>query len=482
MDGIEITNDVGHSDKYATKLMITMVAVALLVNYVETMVIPGIPTIQKEYGITSSLASWITSIFLIAGAATTPLFGKFGDIYGKRKMFILVLTLYIIGLVIAAFSSTIYDLLAARAIQGMGFAIVPLALALLADKLPPEKLGIAQGAISSTFAIGAAFGLIVGAYIEEYYGWRDAFMIALVLSLLLLILSLKIIEKDTTKQHVKVDYGGIAFLIAGITLCMIYITEGPTRGWDSMDNLALLIPGLISLLLFFVYEARQDNPLIPMRILKIKNIFLSNIIGLLSSMAMFIVFFALTYYTQLPKPYGLGMTTIESGLVMAPAAITMLFIGPIAGRALSRLGPKPILISGSLIGIMGMGMFVMFRGDSFAVMIDEIFTLTGLILTMIPIINIITLSSPKENTAVSLGFNTSIRDIGGAIGPVIATTVMTSFVVSIVAIVGGSSMVVGTVPSSMAFDIIFIIGIVIMVTALILGLFIKNYSFKKNKV
>jgi EmrB/QacA subfamily drug resistance transporter len=465
-----------NANKYATKLLLTMTAVALLVNYVETMVIPGIPTIQDEFGTTASLASWITSAFLIVGAATAPLFGKLGDIYGKRKIFIIVLLIYIAGLTFAIFSTSIYELLAARAIQGMGFAVVPLALALLADKLPPEKIGMAQGIISATFAIGAALGLIIGAYIEEMHGWRDAFLIALVISILLLIFSLKIIEKDIPGNRTKVDYGGIAFLIVGITLCMVYITEGPSRGWDSMDNLAFLVPGMISLLLFFVYEKRQKAPLIPLPLLKIRNILMANLIGIFSMMAMFLVFFGVTYYTQLPEPYGLGMSTIESGLTMAPAAICMLVIGPIAGRAVSRIGPKPLLIIGSLAGITGMSMFIMFRGDSTAVMIDQIITLAGVIMTMIPIINIITVSTPKENSAVSLGFNTSMRDIGGAIGPVIATTIMTSYVVSVVFVNG-----VVDFPSSTAFDLVFASGVVIMVTSLILSLFVKNYSFKSKK-
>lgn len=464
------------ADRYATKLLLTMTAVALLVNYVETMVIPGIPTIQDEFGTTASLASWITSAFLIVGAATAPLFGKLGDIYGKRKIFLIVLLIYIAGLIFAIFSTSIYELLAARAIQGMGFAVVPLALALLADRLPPEKIGTAQGIISATFAIGAVLGLIIGAYIEEMHGWRDAFLMALILSILLLIFSLKIIEKDVPGNKTKVDYGGVAFLIVGITLCMVYITEGPSRGWDSMDNLAFLIPGIISLLLFFIYEGRKKDPLIPLPLLKIRNILMANLIGIFSMMAMFLVFFGVTYYTQLPEPYGLGMSTIESGLTMAPAAIFMLVLGPIAGRAVSRIGPKPLLIIGSLLGVTGMSMFMMFRGDSTAVMIDQIVTLAGVILTMIPIINIITVSTPKENSAVSLGFNTSMRDIGGAIGPVIATTIMTSYVVSVVFASG-----VVEFPSSTAFDIVFAAGVVIMVTSLILSLFVKNYSFKSKK-
>jgi len=227
----EIANKSGKKtrsfDGYELKLLLTMTAVALLVNYVETMVLPGIPTIQTEFHTTSSLTSWITSAFLVIGAATAPIFGKLGDTYGKKKMFIIVLFIYIVGLVFAIFSRSIYELIIARAIQGMGFAVVPISLALLAEKLSPEKIGMAQGIISATFAIGSVLGLIIGAYIEEVYSWRDAFMIALVISILLFMMSFKVIKKDAPGTKVNIDYGGVAFLMAGITLCMVYITGGP---------------------------------------------------------------------------------------------------------------------------------------------------------------------------------------------------------------------------------------------------------------
>ena len=124
---------------YPTKVLLTVTAVALLVNYVETMVIPGIPTIQKDFSTTATIASWITSAFLIVGAAVSPLFGKLGDIYGKKKIFLTVLLFYIAGVGLAGFSTNIYMLIASRAIQGIGFAIVPLGLAIITDIFPKEK-------------------------------------------------------------------------------------------------------------------------------------------------------------------------------------------------------------------------------------------------------------------------------------------------------------------------------------------------------
>ena len=123
---------------------LTVTAVSLLLNYVETMVIPGIYDIQKDLVNHSNHASWITSAFLIVGAAVSPLFGKLGDIYGKKKIFLIVLLFYIAGVGLAGFATNIYMLIASRAIQGVGFAIVPLGLAIITDVFPKERVATAR--------------------------------------------------------------------------------------------------------------------------------------------------------------------------------------------------------------------------------------------------------------------------------------------------------------------------------------------------
>src|ERR1700730_17240556 len=172
----------------ALRALLSMVGVALLLNYVETMVIPGAPTIQRDFGTTASTVSWITSAFLIVGSAVSPLLGKLGDSYGKKRMFLVALVFYTAGVGLAGFSPSVYFLIAARAIQGIGFAIVPLALAIIAETFPRERMAAAQGIISATFAVGAAAGLVIGAYIVEDFGWQWAFHSAFVASIALFVL------------------------------------------------------------------------------------------------------------------------------------------------------------------------------------------------------------------------------------------------------------------------------------------------------
>ena len=228
--------------RYATRVLVTVTAVALLVNYVETMVIPGVPVIQKDFLTTSTIASWITSAFLIVGSAVAPLFGKLGDAYGKKRMVLVSLTFYTFGVGIAGFSPSIYFLLFSRAVQGVGFAIVPLSMAIITDTFPREKIAPAQGVISGTFAIGAAAGLITG--LLRRPGPRVA--VRLPQRVRPQHPPLRLVWRVIKRRHSRPEgegrlSRGAAILMSGVTLLLVYATEGPTLGWTCRGGAG--IPG-----------------------------------------------------------------------------------------------------------------------------------------------------------------------------------------------------------------------------------------------
>jgi MFS family permease len=465
---------------YPTKVLLTVTAVSLLVNYVETMVIPGIPSIQKDLATTTTIASWITSAFLIVGAAVSPLFGKLGDIYGKKKIFLIVLLFYIAGVGLAGFSSNIYMLIASRAIQGVGFAIVPLGLAIITDIFPKERVATAQGIISGTFAIGAAAGLIIGAYVIQDLSWQWAFHTAFILSIVLFFVVAVMLKKDMPGEKSRVDITGATMLMSGIVLVLLYLTEAPTLGWLSLENIAFLIPGIALTVSFFVFENRVTSPLIRLNLLKIRNVLVANLVGILSSFSMFLLFFAVIYYAQYPAPHGLGLSVINTGLTLAPATLVMLIVGPVIGRLVTRIGPKPILALGASTSIIGLLLFTFSRATTIELTIDVAVALVGVVSLIIPIVNMISVSVPKENTAVGLGMNTMLRNLGGAIGPVLATTILSTYNSPIIMTIQGHQVVVGTAGNATAFNAIFATAIVLMIIIIALSVTVKNYTFSKK--
>ena len=464
---------------HQTRVLITMTGMALLLQYVETMIIPGIPTIQSDFGTTASIVSWITSAFLIVGSAVSPLFGKLGDSYGKKRLFLIALVFYTAGVGLAGFSPSIYFLILARAIQGIGFAIVPLALAIIADVFPKERIATAQGIISATFAIGSAAGLIVGAYIVQDLGWQWAFHSAFILSVIFFVIVARVLPKGSSGSGQRVDFSTVVMLMAGVSLILFYLTEGPYEGWYSGYELASLAAGVLLTVGFFVAESRRANPLIQLTLLRIRNVLVANAIGIISGISMFLLFFAVVYYNELPKPFGLGLDVISAGLTLAPATVLMLVAGPAIGRLTTRAGPKPTILLGACIAIVGLLLFVFNRATSTDVVVDTAFSLIGAVSIIIPIVNMITISLPRETVGTGLGLNTMLRNIGGAVGPVIATTVMSTYTTT-VKFPEGPVMVSKAFPTSTAFDIIFYMAIVGMVIAILFTLTAKNYTFRNK--
>ncbi len=459
-----------------------LTGVALLVNYVETMVIPGIPTIETKLATTATIAAWITSAYLIVGSAVSPLFGKLGDVFGKKRMFLVSLIFYIAGVGMAGFSPSIYFLITARALQGVGFAIIPIGLAIVTDVFPKERVATAQGIISGTFAIGAAVGLIAGAYIVQDWGWQWAFHSALILSIILFAISAYILQKDTPRNiKASIDYAGAGILMGGTTLLLLYATEGPTLGWLANEELAFLIPGAALFVGFFFFENTRTNPLIQLPLLKIRNVLVANLVGVISGLTMFSLFFALTFYAHYPTSFGLNLSIIDTGWTLAPSTLVMLIAGPLVGRLTQRSGPKPVLLLGSALSLVGLTLFLLNRSTSLYVTIDLVVSLAGVVSIIVPIVNMLAISLPKEAIAVGLGMNTMLRNLGGAIGPVIATVILSTYTSRYYANVAGHIVPTNTfLGNATAFDYIFEIGIGLMILCIAISLATKNYTFKKQ--
>lgn len=460
------------------RALLAMVGVALLLNYVETMILPGILDIQSYFSTTVSAVSWITSAFLIVGSAVSPLFGKLGDSYGKKRMFLIALVFYTAGVGAAGFSPSIYFLIAARAVQGVGFAIVPLALAIIAETFPKERIATAQGVVSATFAIGAAAGLILGAYIVEDLGWQWAFHSAFILSIVLFLVIWRFLPRGHPGTGKKVDYETVLMLMAGVSLVLFYLSEGPYEGWFSVYGLGSLVAGLALTAGFFVAEARKSNPLIQLSLLRIRNVLVANGVGIISGIGMFMLFYAVIFLAEDPvQAGGFGLQPIGAGLTLGPAAIAMLVAGPGIGRIVTHYGPKPTMVLGSLIAIAGFSLFVFNRGTAVDLSIATAVSMVGAVSLIIPIVNMISISLPGETVATGLGLNTMLRNIGGAVGPVVATTILSTYTVSVQ--VGPGTVL--TFPSSTAFDYVFYLGIAVMFVAIFLSLATKNYRFRKHE-
>lgn len=256
----------------------------LAVMFSETMLLPAIPEIMRDFNIPYSTAIWVFSAYLIVAAVMTPISGRLSDIYGKKKVLLTLLVLYTAGIIAGGFTNSISTLLISRIVQGVGLAAVPVAFSILRDIFPVEKLSIAIGVFSSAYSAGSVLGLLFGANIIQSFGWHATFfLIAPVAAIVTTIIAIfvpsrkssqqqsveSIDSADKKKKNNKVDIKGGIFLSITITTFLIGLTLLETGG-ISNSALVLLSFGISSLSLgiFIAIEKRSTFPLIDLTMIK----------------------------------------------------------------------------------------------------------------------------------------------------------------------------------------------------------------------
>ena len=343
----------------AWKILVILSCLATMVMYAETMLIPAIPDLIKDFHVSYSMSSWILTAYLITGAVMTPIAGKLSDIYGKKRILLIIMVIYAIGVSIAGFATNIYFLLFARAIQGIGMAMFPIAFSIIRDNFPREKLSIGQGVISSMFASGAVIGLSVGGAIIKHFGWQATFFTIIPIAIGLLIVVSRFIRvneeqevekegqpeelqqghmfveteekrfeskdnKETNnnrgskaKHRSVVDIKGAITLAATVTsflLVLTYMETGDSGGTSagSLQPIIFLVIGIISLALFILVEKRSTNPLVDFRLLLHKTVLPANLIIMIVGFSMFMVFQTIPILARNPPPLGFGEDAVST--------------------------------------------------------------------------------------------------------------------------------------------------------------------------
>ena len=453
----------------AWKLLVILSSIATMVMYVETMLIPAIPDLINDFNVSYGTSSWILTTYLISGAVATPIVGKLSDVYGKKKVLLLVMLIYAIGVSFAGFASNIYTLLLVRAIQGIGMGMFPIAFGIIRDQFPREKISIGQGIISSMFAAGAAVGLSAGALIVENFGWQATFFTIIPIAILLLITIWRFVHigenqqsdpaqikysisrgkesslvpvtnfDEKRRRKLQLDIKGAVALAVSITSFLLCLTLIETSSGSNTANnsyfgimsaygtiIGIAIVAVISFVLFLLIEKRESYPLIDLRLLGNKAILPSILIILIVGLSNFMVFQTIPILVRNPEPIGFGADVVDAGTIQLPFALVFLVFGPTSGLIISRLGSlRPVIVGTSIITASFLGL-VFFHDSPSAISINLGVLATGLSFAAIGAMNVIILATPKEYTGISLGIATLVRIIGSAIGPALAAMYMQS--------------------------------------------------------
>ena len=438
-----------YDTRYGWRMLLILAAMALMVTYVETMVLPAFSNFESFFHVTSaSTIAWILSAYLLVGVVVTPVFGKLGDLYGKKRILLVAMGIYAVAVSLAGFSpqigaalglsrpDQIYGLITVRAIQGVGLAMFPLGFAMLPEAFPPAQVGQAQGILSGMFAAGAAAGLVGGGWIAETYGWQLTYHTVIPIAITVFILAALFIRESKIRQTRQIDFPGIVSLGAGLGFLMVGITEGAYWGWTNLDAVKFLgVPwGVIDLFLialgffafFLLWEPMAPSPVVSFQALKERNIWVSNMNGVLVGMTMFLLFTVLIILAEYPAP-GFHLSELDAGLLFIPAVLGMMVGGPYFGRAITRFGPKPVMVLGFLLIVFGGFSLVAFNRTTLEVVLFAIPMMAGNVAVLISMTNIIVLSVDPRTMGIHTGMNQTFRNLGSALGPVLVTSILASY-------------------------------------------------------
>ena len=411
----------------------------LTVFFSETMLLPAIPEIIKEFKIPYGTAAWIFSAYLIVAAVMTPVAGRLSDLYGKKKVLLMLLIIYIAGLTAGGFAYNISFLLVTRIIQGFGLAAVPAAFSLLRDTFPPTKLAIAVGVFGSAYSAGSVVGLLTGASIIQNFGWHSTFLAIVPFSALVTLMIAIFVKENRRPDHaitvkspentlnkkqtsLSIDIKGVlalsvtisSFIIA-LTLIQIGINS------ENLPQIAsAFVTSAISLIVFVIIERRAKPPFFDLKLLRHTILLRSYIILIVTGITMFMIYPSIVQLVRSPVPLGFGGNSEEAANVQLPFMVMFLVFASITPFIINRVGSmKPTVIGGiiSLIGAIGL---LTFHSTEFAVSANLAVIASGLSLTITATWNMVVSSSPKEFTGISVGVGALLLFIGMAIGPALA--------------------------------------------------------------
>lgn len=417
-----------HYDKaYATRSLALFAGFVIMVMYIETMLIPSLPSIASQFGVNAATVSLVLSLYLVSGVALNPIVGKLADIYGKKKVLLRILAIYSIAVLMTGFAPNFEALLALRTIQGVGLTIFPLAISLIQEQFPRDKVPKALGIVGAMFGAGAAIGLPIGSFVSNTFGWQTTYHTAVPFVIILSILiAMFIRESKHTQPDVKVDYYGAIGLALFLGSIVFALSEGSTFGWTNPFILGLFVFGFAILAFLIPYERKKEHGVLDFQLLSIRNVLASNLTVLLIGLGFFLAYQTFAYQLESPVPIGFGQSIFMTGLLMAPFAVMSLIVAPIVGQLITRFGAKPFYLVGSLVAIVGF-LCTAFSNSIISLSIGAALVGAGLSALNIPNVNTLILSIDRRKAGLATSMNAVFRFLGSALGAPVAGVLIAEF-------------------------------------------------------
>src|SRR5215216_5876324 len=383
-----------------------------------------------------SQIQWILDSYILAFAVLMLSFGRLGDIYGRKKMFVTGMAVFIAASGLCGISHWIANLIGvpgataliiSRVLQGMGGALMmPQTLSLITVAFPPQKRGAAMGVWGSVVALGAVLGPLIGGYIVTDYPWEWIFLINITVGIIAILATLAVVpESRDPLASGKLDWGGLILSAMAIFALVYALIEGPKFGWTSPQTIGLLLVSAALFAIFAWWEQHVADPMVKLELFGIRNFWVANVIGLAVPFGLFGIFFPMTVFLQ----GALGMSPLEAGLAMMPMSLMLMFVAPVSGRLSDRIGVRWILTTGLILVTVGI-LFITSRVSTTTnwrtLLPALVITGTGMGMTFAPMTAAAMSQVPPRISGSASGILNTSRNIGQLLGIAVLGSVLQS--------------------------------------------------------
>ncbi|MGW8970634.1 MFS transporter [Streptomyces platensis] len=439
----------------------------IVVAVMQTLLVPVIKDLPVLLNTAPSNATWVMTATLLAGAVSTPIMGRLGDLYGKRRMLLTSLAVMVVGSLVCGFTSDLVTMIVGRALQGFAMGAIPLGIGIMRDELPRERLGSAMGLMSSSIGVGGGLALPVAALVAQHTDWHTLFFGAAGLGVLSMALTLLVVPETPVRAQGRFDVAGALGLSAGLVALLLPLTKGSDWGWGSPTTLILFGVAVVILVLWGVMELRLADPLVDLRTTARREVLLTNLASITVGVAFYAISLVLPQLLQLPAStgYGLGQSMVVAGLCMAPLGLTMMLVAPLYARIAARRGPKVSLLLGMLVIAIGYGAGIGLMDAPWQTVIIAVVVGAGIGLAYSSLPALIIGAVDASETGAANGLNTLMRSIG---------TSVSSAVIGMVLADMSQKMGPVTVPTMAGFRVSFLIATAAVLVGVALACFLPS--------
>jgi MFS family permease len=411
--------------------------------------------------------AWVVTATLLAAAVITPISGRLGDMYGKRRIVLVLVAVMVVGSIVAALSSGIVGIIIGRALQGAIVGVVPLGISIMRDVLHEDRVDSAIAFMSATLGVGGALGLPISALVTERSDWHVLFWMAAGLGVAVFVAVLWVVPVSVLRTAGRFDFVGAAGLAIGLIGILLAISRGNEWGWGSPAILSLGLGGLAVLVLWGWFELRIDEPLLDLRVAARPAVLLTNIASIAMGFSLFASNVVYPQMLELPVATGagFGLSLLVASLIVMPSGLVMMVLSPVAGRIASRTGPKLLLLLGAISLIAAYGFTLLFSSEVWHILVANILIGAGIGFGYASMPMLIMRSVPQSETGASNGLNALFRSLGTSTAAAVIGAVLATYVVDFEGV---------PVPTPQGFTISLILGGAAAIVALVVALFIPS--------